>query len=164
MKRPTVFAAALLSLSMFWATPALAVLSIATSGSWSLTVDASDLSAGAGSDLVNSQTSSSTQGSIDISGTTGSSDNWRVDVKRVDTTWDSDFTIYVRRTGDGTGDGSITGGTTFQEVTTTDASFFSGSGDRTGINVEFMIEGFSVSTIPVDVYDTAITYTIVDTP
>ncbi len=165
MKRPvrmTVSTACLVSL--WFAPQALAVLSIATTGSWSKSVDANDLVAGAGTDLVSTQTSSSNQGSIDVSGTTGDSDNWRIDVKRVDTTWDSDFTIYVRRTGDGTGSGSISGGTTFQEVTTTDATFFSGSGDRSGINVEFKIEGFSVGTIPVDTYDTAITYTIVDTP
>ncbi len=164
MKRPVAFALPLLTLVFCWTQPAFAVLSIATTGSWSLTVDATDLVAGAGTDLVSTQTSSSTQGSIDITGTTGSTDNWRVDVKRVDTTWDSDFTIYVRRTGDGTGTGTISGGTTFQAVTTTDATFFSGAGDRSGIDVEFKIEGFSVSTIPVDIYDTSITYTIVDTP
>lgn len=164
MKRPAPQLIVLLLAALCWPSSAFAVLSIATTGSWSNTVDATDLVAGAGTDLVSTQTSSSTQGSIDVTGTTGNSDNWRVDVKRVDTTWDSDFIIYVRRTSDGTGTGTISGGTTFQEVSTTDATFFSGSGDRTGVNVEFKIEGFSVTTIPVDTYSTAITYTIVDTP
>lgn len=142
----------------------LAAISIVETGSWSTTVDAQDLLSGAGSDLADTQTSTSNQVTLDISGTTGDTDNWSVNIRRTDTTWDSDFTVYVRRTGGGTGGGTISGGTTFQAVTTTDAQLFTGAGDRSGIQLEFKVTGFSVSAIPVDSYATSLTYSIVDEP
>jgi hypothetical protein len=132
---------------------------ITVTGSWFLTIDASDLQAGAGSDLIDTYESASNQVTIDISSVGGN--NWRVDVKKVDTNWHSSFHLYVKRTSNGTGSGggSISGGTSYQEVTDTDQSFFSGNRNRYGINVQLKLSGVSVQ-IPPDTYITTVYYTV----
>lgn len=142
-------------------TPARAI-DITVSGDWSRTITASDLQAGAGSDLASTYESASNQASITISGTGGNTDAWRVDVRRTDTTWHANFTLSVKRTADGSGGGGISGGTAYQAITTTDASFFSGTGDRTGVTAQLKLEGMSVQ-VPPATYSTTITYTVVDT-
>lgn len=135
-------------------------IDIVIAGDWLLIVDASDLQSGAGSDLIDTYESIADAVSISISGTTGASDNWRVDVKKVDTNWDSSFYLYVKRTSDGTG-GSVSGGTAYQEITNVDQSFFSGSDDVSGINIQLKLSGVSVQ-IPPDSYMTTVYYTVVD--
>jgi len=133
-------------------------LDIIVTGDWSETINVSDLISGAGSDLIDSYESASNAVSLSISGTTGT---WRIDVKRVDTTWHGDFILYVKRTSDGTG-GGVSGGTAYQEVTGSDLSFFSGSDDVSGINTQLKLSGVSIQ-IPADTYTTTIYYTVVDT-
>jgi hypothetical protein len=135
-------------------------IDIVVTGSWVLSIDASDLQAGAGSDLVDTYESAADAVSISISGTTGASDNWRVDVKKVDTDWDSSFYLYVKRTSGGTG-GSVSGGTDYQEITDVDQSFFDGSDDVSGIGIQLKLSGVSVQ-IPPDTYSTTVYYTVVD--
>jgi hypothetical protein len=137
-------------------------IDISEVGNWAVNVDANDLISGAGSDLTSTYESSADQGLIAITGTTGDSDNWRVDVRRSDTSWHGDLTLFVKRTGDGTGSGSISDGTAYQAVTTTDTALFSGSGDRSNIPVQLKISGASVA-IPPSAYATSIIYTVVDT-
>jgi hypothetical protein len=108
-----------------------AAISITVTGAWVETIDKNDLSAGAGSDLQSTYTSVSGQVSIDISGTGGASDAWRIDVRKIDSSWNSSLHPYVMRTSAGTG-GSVNGGASYQEVTDINTSFFSGSGDVTG--------------------------------
>lgn len=136
-------------------------IDIAVTGSWALTIDASNLTGGAGTDLTDTHESASHQVTVTISTTTGNDDNWRVDVKRTDTTWHGDFTLSVKRTGDGTGGGTITGGAAYQAVATTDNAFFSGAGDRSDIPVQLRLSGVSVQ-VPPDTYSTTATYTVVD--
>jgi len=137
-------------------------IDIAVTGPWSLTIDEDDLIAGAGSDLISTYESNTDQVSIVISNTTGNDDNWRVDVRRTDTTWHSDFVLSIKRTGDGTGGGSITDGTTYQQVGTTNSEMFSGAGDRSNIPIQLQLGGVSLQVAP-DTYSTTITYTVVDT-
>ena len=138
-------------------------IDISTVGSWTETVDAADLISGAGSDLVDTYESTVNEVVITVLNTTGSSDNWRVDVRRSDTTWSGSFVLWVERTGAGTGAGSISGGTTYQEVTTIDATFFSGAGDRNGVDIRLRLTGMSVSASPNN-YLSSVIYTVVDTP
>jgi len=149
-----------LILLFFAAQTAHAVISITVTGSWVETIDKNDLVAGAGSDLQSAYTSVSGQVSIDISGTGGASDAWRVDIKKVDSNWNSSLYPYVMRTSAGTG-GSVSGGVSYQEVTDINASFFSGSGDVTGINVQLRMTGASVQITPAS-YSTVLYYTVVD--
>jgi len=152
---------------IFWWTPlffaapsAHAEISITVTGSWVETIDKNDLISGAGSDLQGTYTSVSGQVSIDISGTSDSSDDWRIDVSKIDSNWDNDLHPYVMRTSDGTG-GSVSGGNSYQEVTDINTSFFSGSGDVTGIMVQLRMTGASIQNNPAS-YSTVLYYTVVD--
>ena len=133
-----------------------AAVSITVSGSWSLSADASDLVAGAGSDLIGTYESNSDQIVLDIDVGRG---NFRVDVNKINTNWHSDFQLSVRRTSDGTGDGKISGGTSYQEITDTYQSFFTFKKDRTGINLQLKLSGVSVQVAP-DTYTTTVYYTV----
>lgn len=137
-------------------------IDISATGSWSDTIDASDLQAGAGSNLIDTYESVAGATALTISNTTGNGDNWRVDVRRTDTTWHGNFHLYVKRTSDGTGGGSISGGLDYIEITTIDSQFFSGAGDRNSISLRYQLTGMSVS-VPPNAYSTTVTYTIVDT-
>jgi hypothetical protein len=136
-------------------------LTIVSSGDWSLPIGASDLVGGAGTDLPGSFESASDLISIDIAGTTGAGDNWRVDVKKTDGTWNANLHLNTYRTGAGSGPGSVSGGTSYQEITGTDASFFSGDGDRSGITVRLKLSGVSVH-VPPATYGATVTITVVD--
>jgi len=137
-----------------------AQITITVIGSWSQTIDALDLQAGAGSDLIDTYESALDAVEIDIAN--AKLLNWRVDVRKDDTLWHSDFSLYVRRTSSGAGDGSISGGESYQVVSDTDQSFFSGSNDRKDIYVQLKLSGVSVQILP-DTYTTTVHYTVVET-
>ncbi len=161
MKRNSVILVLLIGLILL-CSKAEAPISITVTGSWSETIDASDLQAGAGSNLNSTYESASNAVSIDISGTAGTGDNWRINVKKVDSVWHDNFNLYVKRTSDGAGSGDISGGGFYQEVDFDDQSFFSGDNDRSNINVQLKVDGVSVQ-VPPNNYATTIYYTVVDT-
>lgn len=133
---------------------------ITVTGSWSGSIDGSDLQSGAGSDLVDTYESLSDQIIIDVTG--AGMNSWRVDVSKVDGNWDGNFHLYVRRTSDGIGMGPINGGTAYQEVMDTDQSFFDSQQSRTDIHVQLKLNGVSVQ-IPPDAYSTTVYYTVINT-
>lgn len=133
-------------------------ISIMATGSWSETIDSSDLAAGAGSDLISIYESASNAVVIDISNTAG---NWAVDIKKLDTTWHNNLHLYIKRTADGSGTGTISGGSTYQEVTDTNLGFFSGSNDRSNINIQLKLTGVTI-TVPPKIYNTTVYYTVYD--
>jgi len=137
-------------------------IDIVATGACSETIGASDLVGGAGTDLQGAYESSSDEVAISIINTSGNDDNWRVDVKRTDSTWHGDFKLWVKRTGDGSGGGTIAGGGAYQEVGTAYSGFFSGTGDRNDIRVQLKLSGVSVQ-VPPHAYSASITYTVVDT-
>jgi len=79
-------------------------MSLNCDGSWSKTITASNLTAGAGSNLTGTYESSTSQANVDITGTLGILDRWRVDVYKVNGTWHSDVHLYIRRSSDGSTD------------------------------------------------------------
>lgn len=137
-----------------------AAIQIAVTGDWSRDVTSDDLAGGPGTDLNDTYESDSDQALITISDTSGHT--WRVDVRRVDTDWPGGLVLSVRRTGDGTGGGTIMDGTSYQAVGTLDGEFFSGSGDRSGIPIQSKVSGVSVE-LGRDTYSTTVIYTVVDT-
>ena len=151
----------LLALTFCVSSPAGA-LDLAASGSWSLGVDATDLLAGAGSPLQDSYDSGGGAVALEISATGGSSDAWRIDVRRATSGWDPDLHLWIRRTSDGSGPGSVSDGTSWQEVGATDSALFTGEGDRTGITVQLRITGVSLAISP-DAFLATVHYTLVDT-
>lgn len=136
-------------------------IDIDISGSWSPLITSKNLKAGAGSNLISTYESVSGVVLITISGTTGKNDAWRVRVRRQDSTWNANFTLFVKRIGDGTGGGGISGGQTYQAITTGNNEFFTGTGDRAGIPLQFRLEGMSLKAPP-GAYSTTITYTVED--
>ena len=136
-------------------------IDITATGSWSRTIDASDLVSGAGSDLVGIYESAVNATVLTILNTTGNTDNWRIDVRRSDSTWHGNFNLYIQRTSDGTGGGSISGGLSYIAIGTTDSQFFSGAGDRSSVNLQYKLTGMSVS-IPPNTYSTTVVFTVVD--
>lgn len=156
-----VKAAALATLFLAHSTAFAIGINVATSGSWVLEIDETDLESGAGSDLTDTYLSASNQVTLEID-VPPTNSGWSVSITRNDLRWDPDLTLYARRTTNGSGSGSINGGTDYQEIKSFEEAFFTGSGDRSNIQVEFRLEGVSVTTLTADNYRTMITYTITD--
>ena len=129
-----------------------------TNQPWSVTIGQIDLLGPGGSDFGETE-SAANEKELDIKNPVG---NWRIDVKKTDTTWDADIHLYIRRTGDGTG-GPFSGGLVYQEITDTDIEFFSGTGESNNVPIQFKLGGsYASNNIFAGVYTTTITYTITD--
>ena len=133
---------------------------ISVIGNWSETIQASDLQSGAGSDLIDTYESLPDQ--IEVAITGAANKTWRIDVSKVDNLWDSRFQLFVKRTSDGLGSGSVTGGTSYQEVTNTEQSFFNGYKNCSNIYLQLKASGISIQ-IPPNTYSTTVYYTVIDT-
>ncbi len=131
--------------------PAAAV-DVSVTGNWSVAVGSGDLTNGPGSDLEAIKESSAGQATIDVSAAASSDDQWRIDVSRLD---------QVRRNSDGSGSGSISGGTSYVATGASATTFFSGSGNRSSIGLQLEITGLSTAVTP-DAYSTTLIYTVVD--
>lgn len=141
---------------------AQAIVSITVTSSWSKSIDASDasnLQTGAGKNLIDNHESARDAIEIDID--TFLEGDWMIDVNKVDTNWHSSFNLYVKRTSDGSGSGSISGGTSYQEATHVNETFFSRRHDRSNIHVQFKLSGVSIQ-VPPNTYSTMVYYTVVD--
>lgn len=131
---------------------------LALYGNWTETITRDDLVAGAGSDLRSSFESSVAQATLDVTQTGGSS--WTLKVRFGGTQWPADVSLAVRRTSNGTGAGAISGGTGYLPVTSADQILFTGSGDRSNIQLQLQADGFSVTRHPPDFYTTTLIYTL----
>jgi hypothetical protein len=139
-------------------------LDLSTTGGWTETINELDLVSGAGSDLIDTYESATDATSMTISSCTGDTDNWQLLVRRIDHAgWYGDFTLYVKRTSEGEGTGSISGGLSYIEITTTDTQLFSGAGDRSNISIQYKLTGMSINVLP-DTYSETITFTVDDLP
>ncbi len=135
-------------------------IEIFATGGWNETINATDLIAGAGSDLISTYTSAENDTTLNITKARGKDYYWRVDIRRSGTNWPPGFNLYARRKSDGTGYGSISGGTTYIPISATDQTFFNGSENRSGINCQYQLSGMSIN-IPPGTYITNIIYTVV---
>jgi len=141
---------------------------ITVTGDWNLTLDVTDLQGGAGSNLVGTHSSA-----VDVTRVTLKKDyggtwweflinfDWRVDISKSDTNWDANLQLWTRRTGNGTGLGSISGGTAYQQVTGVDSYFFNGNFPHYNIPIQYQVRGVSVQ-VPADSYETTVVYTITE--
>lgn len=136
-------------------------IDLASAGDWTRTITAADLQAGAGSDLTATYLSDPVVMSLAITGTIDNNDTWRIDVRRTDSNWHNDFTLAIKRTGDGSGGGGIADGDAYRAITMTDASFFTGAGDRFNVPLQLQLTGMSIQAPPAT-YSTTITFTVVD--
>src|SRR5688572_16101177 len=85
---------------------------LSSTGDWTENVNASQLVAGAGSGFPNSFQSVSGTTVLSIANATG---NWRVKARRSSGPWNGNLILWVKRTSDGSGSGTIAGGETFLE-------------------------------------------------
>ncbi len=132
---------------------------ITVTGSWALTIGIGDLQGGPGSDFNSTYESAVDQIIIDIKGKKVA--DWRVYVSKVDITWDNRMLLYVRITDPGTGPGSLSGGSTYQQITDTDQEFFSGGKNRQNIEAQLQLDGMTVE-IPQNTYTTTVYYTVIE--
>lgn len=140
-------------------------ITVAATGNYAQTVTSADLTGGAGTDFTNPYASGTTATQLSISATVNKFDAWRIDVRRVDSTWNASLVLQVKRADNGSQcgnkGGNPSGGTAYQTVTTTDTTFFSGAGDRCSIGVQYQLSGISVS-IAAGTYSTTVMYTLVN--
>jgi len=155
------------------------VTTVTLTGSWDLYITQTDLQGGAGSNLNSTYTSDPGDPVLveiyRLYLFPGYKTwNWAIDIHRQDAVWHTDLLIEARRTGDGScnqSSYSISGGTGYMNITTTDAEFFSGqiSGNLgwlgsfsvTDIPIQYRIRGVS-AILPSQAYSTTIYYTIRD--
>lgn len=142
--------------------PSACAVDIYAAGSCNFIIDSSCLVGGAGSDLMKYFESKLDATVINITGTGGSGDAWRVRVRKSGVSKLHGVTLYAKRTGDGSGSGTVSGGSSYVAVeTTSDTDFFEGSGDRTDITVQYKVSGISIN-VPPGNYSATIIFTVVD--
>ncbi len=127
---------------------------------WSL--DLSNEITEAGTDYIGTYTSDASQMLVRVFQV--GNNTWSVSVRHSpNNDWDSSITLLAIRTGDGTGTGSIIGGSNYQTVTESDILFFSGQSNRSDIPIQYQLQNISV-TIPVILtnprYRTKVWYTL----
>ncbi len=126
---------------------------------WSVTIGQIDLTGAGGSDFGETE-SAANEKEMDIRNPVG---NWRIDVKKTDSTWNANIHLYIKRTGNGTGAGPFSGGLVYQELTDIDAELFSGTGASNNVPLQFKLGGsYASNGVSTGVYTTTITYTITD--
>lgn len=134
-------------------------LEVVTTGKWLLTLDSTSLVGGAGTGFADIYESSATEVQLSINPTL-LVNTWTVDVHRSDLNWHGDLTISAKRTSAGSG-GSVSGGTTYREISTTSAYFFQGEGEVTDIDLQFKVQGVSVA-LDSTQYTSEIVYTVIE--
>lgn len=120
-------------------------------GGWSdLTISASNLTGGAGSSLSDTYQSDPAAVQLNITST----GNWKVQVKKFDSTLPGILHLHIRKTSDPAG--------SYQEVTDFDQDFsgVSGTGDGT-VTAQFKLTGVSIQ-VPPGSYSATIQYTVLD--
>ena len=133
-------------------------IQVTVTGNWTLVIDETDLQAGPGSDLNPQYSSASDQITVNI---TNTGKNWTVYIQGSFSNWHSDLSLDIMRTSNGTGPGTISGGTSWLQVTSSSQQFFIGSKRRDNVYVQCRLNGMSVQ-IPPDTYTATVIYTIVE--
>ncbi|MEX2542004.1 MAG: hypothetical protein WD314_09345 [Trueperaceae bacterium] len=133
----------------------------ATGDAWIFEIGADDLeSPGAGQPLRSTYESSSTAVEVDVEDV--AAEDWTVDVRRTDdelTPWPQDLELSVRWTDQGTGTVALSGGSTYVDIQEGGGVFFSGTDNRTGIQLQYQLSGVSLSTPP-GTYNTTVLFTV----
>ena len=114
-------------------------------GDWIQTVTATNLVAGAGSDLQPQFESLSGVTILTISNAPGP---WIMRARLSGTGGHGDVSVQVKRTSAGSGTGSIDGGTTYTELSGLDSEIFNGTESRENISLQFKLTGLSCRVSP----------------
>jgi len=136
-------------------------INIIVIGSWTQDIDTTHLQGPAGSDLTAVFESAANQISISIEDTNR---QFQVDVRRLDSNWNPDLHLYIRRISDaawGHPRRWVSGGTTYQEIMVASQYFFNGYRYNGGIDVQLKLEGVSIQ-VPPGIYQTSVIYTVIE--
>jgi hypothetical protein len=120
-------------------------LAFTVTGGWTLPVGSAQLAGQAGSDFIPEQSSAANAVVIDVTGALLDTEPWFITVHRTDVLWDPTLTLSTRRTSEGVGGGTISGGSAYQTITLVAQSFFQGTGNRSSIQVQLRLGGISVT-------------------
>ncbi len=129
---------------------------LVSSGDWAKSINATDLVAGAGSDLPAQFESVSGVTTLTISNAPGA---WTLRTRVGGSGGHGSVTVYIKRTSGGSGSGSISGGTAYQALTGSDAELFSGTEARSNIALQYKITGLSSRVSPAS-YLSSIFFTV----
>ncbi|MFO7889388.1 MAG: hypothetical protein R6V04_03515 [bacterium] len=132
---------------------------VTVTGYWALNITAADISGGPGSPLNDTYESLIDQILIEIGGRRVF--DWIVYVRRSDVIWNSDFCLNIKRTGEGQGGGTVTGGTAYQEITTVDTEYLQGSKKLKNIPNQLQLKLLS-GVVDSRTYQTTVIYTVID--
>lgn len=125
-------------------------------GDWVETITATNLVAGAGSDLQPRFESISGVTILTISNASGA---WTLRARLSGTGGHGDVSVQVKRTSTGGGTGSIEGGTTYTDLSSLDSEIFNGTESRENISLQFKLTGISCQISP-DTYLSSIIFTV----
>jgi hypothetical protein len=125
-------------------------------GDWVETITATNLVAGAGSNLQPQFESISGVTILAISNAPGP---WTLRARLSGTGGHGDVSVQVKRTSTGGGAGSIDGGTAYIELSGLDSEIFSGTESRESISLQFKLTGLSCRVSP-DTYLSSIIFTV----
>jgi hypothetical protein len=130
---------------------------ISVSGIWSPVLSAADLAGGAGTDLRSSLESASGQGALAVSNTGGAS--WEVMVRSDGAVAPAGVTLFVRIAAVGSGAGTVAATGTYVRLDGSARTLISGSGERSGVQLQYKLVGASVRNA-VGSYSSTIIYSI----
>jgi hypothetical protein len=138
---------------------------ISASSGWTANVSSNEIT-DAGLDYSGTYQSSANQTNITAS-SFGIFRNYYVYIQKSDLDWNSNLSIWAKRTGDGCGGwfGSISGGTNYIQLTNSSQLLFSGgigfSTSRNNVPIQYQIQGLSVL-LPAKIYSVSVIYTVSD--
>ena len=122
----------------------------------------------AGNNYSSAITSVANQTTLTISVGLALLTSWKVFVRKQDATWNASLSVWVRKTGDGTGIlvpvlGTISpnGATSYVQLTATNQEIFSGFSNRFNVPMQYELRGLSVL-IPTGSYSTSVIFTVID--
>ena len=115
-------------------------------GHWFETIGVEDLTAGAGTDFRPAIENEALPTTVTIANTQGAA--WMLWARCRDSSLPAAVSLAVRRTTDGSGDGSISGGMDYLQLTDYEQVLASGVGDRSGIGLRLRLSGVSISQGP----------------
>jgi hypothetical protein len=131
---------------------------------WAPTFNVANLSGAAGTDFASPLASASNQVNMNVGVRIfPSHPNWILTVKKSDISWSPTLTLQIRRTGDGTGSGTIDAGSlnVWRTISAVDTELCRGTQNRTNIPGQVQVLGLSVS-LGVRTLSTTVIFTVTD--
>jgi hypothetical protein len=139
-------------------------ISLSVVGNWSLHIGPEEFIQ-AGNDLVGTYNSIPGEISMDISlphVPNGQGATWKIDVRREDLDWNNTITLFVKRSGNGQGQGNrIQGGGAFTVINNISMEFFRCSNGNFNIPLQYELRDISVL-LPAKSYSANIVYSITE--